>query len=196
VQRIFWAAESQDAHIIASLLHGHGIAAWAFDTGIVRVDWRLTLAFGGCRVLAADSDAERARHLVADYRSGALALADADGDYPHCPACDHGVGEDDPVPRRIAFGVLIASSIVFTGIFLLPTQIRTSVLSFLFAACLAGTALLLCPGMIGYAIKSRFRCSACGHTWRATPRQTFREMVRAVEDDQARASSSSSSTPP
>lgn len=42
---------------------------------------------------------------------------------------------------------------------------------------------LIFPGIAAFAIKSRYRCTDCGHAWRAPPQQSFSEMSRAVEGD-------------
>ncbi|MEO6689415.1 MAG: DUF2007 domain-containing protein [Dokdonella sp.] len=185
MRRIYWAAEAQDAHIVEALLRGHGIGAWSFDTGIVRLDWLKTLAFGGCRVMVADADAERAHHVVAAYRGDELALTGEEIDSLCCPRCQTFKGEDDPLPRRLIFLVLIVSDPLMAGLlYLFQTPPAISLFA---AAWIAFNVALIFPGVAGWVVKSRFRCMSCGHAWRAPTKQTFREMSRIVECHQIEA---------
>ncbi len=178
MRRIYWAAEAQDAHIVEALLRGHGIGAWSFDTGIVRLDWLKTLAFGGCRVMVADADAEQAHRVVAAYRDGELALTDEEVDRLCCPDCHGFGGEDDTRPRRLVFLVLIFSDPLMAALlFLLRTPQAISLFA---AAWIAFNVAFIFPGVAAWMVKSRFRCTSCGHAWRAPPQQTFAEMARSV----------------
>jgi transposase-like protein len=176
MRRIHWTAESQDADAVVSLLRGYGIAAWAFDTGVVRLDWWKTLAFGGCRVMVADEDAAAAYQLVSAYRKGELALEDSPDDRPRCPACHHSAGEEDPRPRRMIFAAVIAFEMIVPAVSLLAGSCGIATYFILQLA-------LIFPGIAAFAIKSRYRCTDCGHAWRAPPQQSFSEMSRAVEGD-------------
>lgn len=179
MRRIHWAAEAPDAHIVEALLRSHGIGAWSFDTGIVRLDWLKTLAFGGCRVMVADADAEQAYRVVIAYRDGELALADEAVERTCCPHCHSIDSQDDPRPRRLIFLILIFSDpLVAVLSFLLRTSTAISLFA---AACIAFNIALILPGVAAWVVKSRFRCISCGHAWRAPPQQTFAEMSRSVD---------------
>lgn len=182
MQRIHWAAETQDAHIVEGLLRVHGIDAWSFDTGIVRLDWLQTLAYGGCRVMVADADAEPARRIVEAYRKGEFAFADEEIECPCCRACLQHAGEEDVRPRRAMFLLLVLYDWIFSALFLLIT-IPIAMAWFL-ATCLVFNLALVFPGFAAWVIKSRFLCTNCGHAWRAPPRLTFEAMSRAVEGEQ------------
>ncbi|MEO7324803.1 MAG: DUF2007 domain-containing protein [Dokdonella sp.] len=178
MRRIYWAVEVQDAHIVESLLHARGIGAWSFDSGILRLNWLKVLAYGGCRVMVANSDVEQALQIVRAYRAGELALPDEDADSPRCPACDRCVSLENPAPRRGVFAFLIACY------WALPMlAIASASAAFRWIAWSGGllALTLFLPGVVGRLVKSRFRCSDCGHTWRAPPRHSFGEMARTVE---------------
>lgn len=181
MRRIYWAAEAQDAQIVEALLRGHGIGAWSFDTGIVRLDWLKTLAFGGCRVMVSDADEERAHRVVAAYRDGDFALTHEEVEHPCCPYCHGFDTEEDPRPRRMIFLILIFSGpLVVVLSFLLKAS---SAISLFAVACVTFGIALIFSGIAAWVVKSRFRCTSCGRAWRAPPQQTFREMSRSVDGD-------------
>lgn len=179
MQRVHWAAETHDAYVVEGLLRANGIVAWTFDAGIVRLDWLKTLAFGGCRVMVADSDAEPAWHIVNAYRRGEFALADEEIDRPRCPACLRSAGQEDRRPRRAIFLLLAVSDWIFSVLFLLIRSPGTMAL--FLAACVAFNVILVFPGLAAWAVKSRFLCTNCARAWRA-PRPSYQAMSRAVED--------------
>jgi hypothetical protein len=179
MRRIHWAAEVQDAHVVEGLLHAHGIAAWSFDSGILRLNWMNVLAYGGCRMMVANADVEQALQIVRAYRDGELALPDEDADGPRCPACDRCIGLENPASRRGVFAFLIAYYWALPVVLVIASASAASRWIAWSAALLA--LALIFPGVVGRLIKSRFRCSKCGHTWRAPPRRSFSEMTRAVE---------------
>ena len=179
MRRIHWTAEVQDAHVVEGLLRAHGIEAWSFDSGILRLNWMNTLAYGGCRVMVADVDVERALQVVRAYRDGALALPDEDIDIPRCPVCSKCASRDDPAPRRGVFAFLIAYYWVFPMVFVISSAYSASRWIEWSSGLLA--VALVFPGVVGRLVKSRFRCSSCGYAWRAPPRCSFGEMARTVE---------------
>lgn len=176
--RTHWTADSSDAQIVAALLQAHGIHAWAFDTGVVRLDWTQTLAFGGCRVMVADADAQQARALLQAYAEGALAFASAQTDQPGCPRCGAADADEDPRPRRLVFLVLIAAgSVIAPVVFSLdsPALVAAWMLSYL---------LLITPGVVDRLIKWRYRCRQCARSWRAPP-LPFRTLARMAADGES-----------
>lgn len=181
MQRIDWAAETQDAQIVEGLLRVHGIDARSFDTGVVRLNWLQTLAYGGCRVMVADADVEAARRIVDAYRNGGFALADDEVERPCCPTCRQCAGEEDARPRRAMFLLLLVYELIFVPIFLL---IKTPIaMTWFAAACVFFNFALVYPGFAAWVIKSRFLCANCGHAWRAPPQLTFQAMSHAVNGD-------------
>jgi hypothetical protein len=179
MRRIHWATEVQDAQVVEGLLRAHGINAWTFDSGIVRLNWMNVMAYGGCRVMVADADVERALQIVRAYRDGELALPDEDVDSPCCPACDKGAGQDDPAPRRNVFAFLIAYYWVLPVMFVIAFAHGASRWIEWSIGLLA--VALVVPGVVARLVKSRFRCPRCGHAWRAPPQRSFGEMARAVD---------------
>lgn len=176
--RAHWAADSSDAQIVAALLQAHGIHAWAFDIGIVRLDWMQTLTFGGCRVMVADADVQQARALLQAHAEGALAFASAQTDQPGCPHCGAADADEDPRPRRLVFLVLIAAGSVMAPILLFLGS------SALVAAWMLAYLLLIMPGVVDRIVKSRYRCRRCVHSWRAPP-LPFRQLARMAADGES-----------
>jgi hypothetical protein len=173
--RAHWTADSSDAQIVAALLRAHGLRAWAFDTGVVRLDWTQTLAFGGCRVMVADADALQARALLQAYAEGTLAFPSAQTDQPGCPHCGGADADEDPRPRRLVFLVLIAAPVM---LFLnSPALVAAWMLSYL---------LLIAPGVVDWLIKWRYRCRQCARSWRAPP-LPFRTLARMAADGESAA---------
>lgn len=57
-----------DAHIALGRLHAEGIAARLADEHLVQTDWLYAIAVGGIKLQVAESDADRARTILAtDY---------------------------------------------------------------------------------------------------------------------------------
>jgi hypothetical protein len=173
--RAHWTPDFTEAHIVETMLRAHDIPGWVFDGGIVRQDWFKTLALGGYRVMVPDEHALRARELTAAYRSGALSLADDEVERPACPRCDAGRAVENLWPRRIVFLLLIASN--FGLLFASLLVIGSVGVALLFAF----TLIFFFPGVLGYLVKWRYRCSACATTWRAPPRRAFADLARAVD---------------
>lgn len=179
MQCVHWAAETNDACAVEGLLCAGGISAWTFDAGIVRLDWLKTLAFGGCRVMFADSDAQPARRITDAYRKCEFALAAEHIEPPCCPACHRCAGEEDPAPRRAILLLLIVSDWLLAALFMFIKAPNT--MAWILSACRAFNLVLVSPGFAARAIKSRFVCTNCGHAWRALPRLTYQAMSRAIE---------------
>lgn len=157
------------------MLRAHGLHASVFDAGIVRQDWFKTLALGGYRVMVPDAQMEPAQKLLADYRSGAMALADDDLDVPACPRCSGRAVTDDPRPRRVVFGALLVAEVA-------PIELLPSPVFLLLAGLLPFLPLAAAP-LLG----SRHRCGSCGTAF-ATPRRSFEALACAVAEAEANAS--------
>ena len=175
MRRAYWSADFGEAHVVEAMLRAHGLHASVFDAGIVRQDWFKTLALGGYRVMVPDSQMAPAQELLADYRSGAMALADADLDVPSCPRCSGHAVADDPRPRRVAFGALIASQVA-------PFALVSSSVSLWIAGLLSFLPLATAP-LLG----SRHRCRSCGAAF-AAPRRRFDTLACAVAEAEPKAS--------
>lgn len=175
MQRAHWSADFGEAHVVEAMLRAHGLHASVFDAGIVRQDWFKTLALGGYRVMVPDAQIAPAQELLADYRSGAMALADADLDVPACPQCSGRAVADDPRPRRVAFGALLASQVA-------PFALVSSPVLFWIAGLLPFLPLVAAP-LLG----SRHRCGSCGAAF-ATPRRSFDTLARAVAEAESKTS--------
>ncbi|RIL05251.1 MAG: hypothetical protein DCC71_11010 [Proteobacteria bacterium] len=67
---------AHEAHLARALLESQGIEAWVLDAQQVGVQWHVAGAIGGIKVAVAPEDAERARTLLAEDRSDALAEID------------------------------------------------------------------------------------------------------------------------
>lgn len=170
MQRVWRTPDPDEAMLLASFLRANGLHAWAFDHGMVRLDWLKALAFGGCRIMVDDDEADRARSLLADWRSRALEVPAEPGDQPICPRSGH-EGEVDPVPRRIAFAGVIAFCFLPWA---LPLDLG---LEFAGASIESRTLVAVLPTLAWSAIavplivtrllRDRYWCPACGHRWRA-----------------------------
>lgn len=175
MRRAYWSADFAEAHVVEAMLCAHGVNAYVFDAQMVRQDWFRTLALGGYRVMVADSDATRAAELVGGYRAGTLAIDDDAVERPACPQCA-APGHDDPVPRRLAFALLIASEAVFTLWFMFATD-ATAMTLILCGSTLAIPAAAL---VLAQHIKGRYICSRCATRWRTRP-APFATMTREVQ---------------
>lgn len=175
MQRAYWSGDFSEAHIVTAMLRAHDVDASAFDAGIVRQDWFQILALGGYRVMVPDAQMARTQELLGAYGSGAMALADADLDLPDCPRCHAGLGADDPRPRRIVFGVVIASQLA-------PAALLSSPVLLCIAVLLPVLPLATMP-----LLKSRHLCRSCGTVF-ATPRRCFGVLTRAVAEAESNAS--------
>ncbi|MBO9662619.1 hypothetical protein [Dokdonella sp.] len=175
MQRAYWSADFGEAHVVEAMLRAHGLHASVFDAGIVRQDWFKTLALGGYRVMVPAAQMASAQELLADYRSGAMTLADADLDVPACPRCSGHAVADDPRPRRVVFGTLLASQVA-------PFAFTSSPALLWIAGLLPFLPLAAAP-LLG----SRHRCRSCGAAF-ATPRRHFDALAHAVAEAEPTAS--------
>ena len=175
MRRAYWSADFGEAHVVEAMLRAHGLYALVFDAGIVRQDWFKTLAFGGYRVMVPSSQLAAAQPLLTDYVSGAMALADDDRDAPPCPRCCAHAVADDPRPRRVVFGALLAAEVA-------PIPLLSSPFMLLIAGLLPLLPLAAAP-LLG----SRHRCENCGAAF-ATPRRSYATLARAVAEAEEAAS--------
>lgn len=175
MRRAYWSADFGEAHVVEAMLRAHGLYASVFDAGIVRLDWFKTLALGGYRVMVPSSHLAAAQQLLADYGSGAMALADDERDVPPCPRCCAHAVADDPRPRRVVFGALLAAEVA-------PAALLSSPVFLLIAGLLPLLPLAASP-LLG----SRYRCASCGAAF-ATPRRSYAALARAVAEAEETAS--------
>lgn len=175
MRRAYWSADFGEAHVVEAMLRAHGFHASVFDAGIVRLDWFKTLAFGGYRVMVPAAQMASAQQLLADYVSGAMAFADDDLDVPPCPRCSGHAVADDPRPRRVVFGALLAAELAPIALFSSPV--------FLLIAGLLPFLPLAASPLLG----SRYRCESCGAAF-ATPRHSFEALAHAVAEAEENAS--------
>lgn len=61
-----------EAEIVRSLLESEGIQAFVFDAGHVQINWAISNAVGGVRVMVNPQDLEQAEELVKAWRDGEL----------------------------------------------------------------------------------------------------------------------------
>lgn len=117
-----------EAQIARGLLESNGIACRVGDSNVAAVEWGITLALGGIRLMVLDdADAPEAHRLLADVRNGdmnrALDRMDATGtvdddDTEHCPACS----STDIFRARSPLSAVIAA--LFSAPMLLPSKQR------------------------------------------------------------------------
>lgn len=180
MRRVHWTVDLPEAHIVADLLRASGIATWVFDAGFVRQNWLASLAYGGYRVMVPDAAVADAIAKIGEYRSGALAIDEAD-DSARCPCCG-GSDTDDPLPRRAIFLALIAvgvvAEIVLAGGWLLGVDEHS-----VFAASLTDVVVegLVIPAVALHVLTRRnYRCTACGHRWHLQS-QPYAELASAAD---------------
>jgi len=177
LRRAYWSADFAEAHVVEAMLRAHGVQAWVFDALLVRQDWFKTLMFGGYRVMVPDEDASRAADLIGEYRAGALAVADGVVERPTCPRCT-APGQDDPMPRRVVFALLIASDVLFT----IGYMLSTGVTGMMVAMVLVGSVIAapIMAVLFTHYLKGRYACPQCATRWRAS-RPSFAAMAREVD---------------
>lgn len=72
-----------EAHILMNCLQAAGVAAHVADANFVQSNWIWSNAAGGVRVLVPAAQVDRAREVIAEFRSGRLEL---DGESTPAPA--------------------------------------------------------------------------------------------------------------
>lgn len=173
MKRAYWSGDFGEAHVVAAMLQAHGLEAAVFDALLVRQDWFNTLVYGGYRIMVPESQVPAAREVLADYRTGTLALPDDGADAPPCPRCSGGIVMNDSRPRRAVFGGVIVAQAAPMILLLSPLW-----------WWIAGLAQFL-PLAASSLLASRHRCGNCGFAF-GTPRLRFDSLARAVSDAEAR----------
>ena len=64
-----------EAEIIRSLLESEGIQAFVFDAGHVQLNWAISNAVGGVRVMVNPQDLEQSKEIVQAWRAGDMEQA-------------------------------------------------------------------------------------------------------------------------
>ena len=103
-----------EAELVRGLLESEGIQAFVFDTEHIRINWMLSNALGGVRVMVNRSDLDSANLVLANWRSGqyeqqlnpdpsniieASSRPSINSDSNHCQAC--GSDSNKPVYKTI-----------------------------------------------------------------------------------------------
>lgn len=175
MQCVWRTPDPEEAGIIAAFLSSHGVKAWAFDQGMIRLDWFHAFALGGCRIMTSTEDAGRARELVSDWRASRFDDAEAWADQ-RCPHCSS-AGAPDPLPRRLAFAFVLAFELGAPGMVIVMLTDERALLWALMVAL--AWPLVAVPAIASRLLARRMRCIACGHRWRTTP-ESFAEANRKV----------------
>ncbi|HEY3057015.1 MAG TPA: DUF2007 domain-containing protein [Thermoanaerobaculia bacterium] len=141
-----------EAQVAASALDAAGIDTNLVDQNIVGIDWGMSQAVGGVKVMVRDDDLERAREIVTGVATEGeiepIVPSEDDEDLPVvCPEC--GSPNFQPVPR---FRIFLLIAAIFLGIGVAVGQ-----------QLLAITALVAVA--IGALLMPSTRCSVCAHRW-------------------------------
>jgi hypothetical protein len=91
-------SKPEDAHLLRLRLEAGGVPAHVQDENTATVNWMLSDAIGGVKVLIEEEDAERAREILAD-EPGEV----ADPSRPVCPRCQSPDTSPADGPRRRSF---------------------------------------------------------------------------------------------
>ena len=175
--RIHTTFDLLEAHIIVALLREQGNEAWLFDADFVRQDWFKSIAYGGYRIVAADSSAAQALIALRSYKNGDLALADETSS--ECSACGGTTIECDAQPRRNVFIALLIGELLFAVVFAFLMKPD----SFKLAALIGITFALygFVPCFLPMYLRRRYKCGDCGNRWRALPVASFADLSRLNE---------------
>jgi hypothetical protein len=91
-------SKPEDAHLLRLRLEAGGVPAHVQDENTIQMDWLLSNAIGGVRVMVEEEDADRVREILAEEP-----VEGADSDRPACPDCLSTHTAPDEGPRRFAF---------------------------------------------------------------------------------------------
>lgn len=174
VERTF---EYLDGLALVALLRANDLDAQLFDENFVRQNWFEIIVYGGFRVVVPDHELESALQLRDSWRRGELSLSADECEEPTCPACYTPSGQTDLTPRRRVFAIYLLAY------FFLAFQLAFAIESpwLLFASMLLFSILLLFPNLLRHFVVGRYRCSSCGHAWKASPDLPFFEQQRQTE---------------
>lgn len=174
VERTF---EYFDGLALVALLRANDLDAQLFDENFVRQNWFHIIVYGGFRVVVPDHELESALQFRDSWRRGELSLTADECEEPTCPTCYNPSAQTDLTLRRRVF------AIYFLAYFFLAVQFAFAIASpwLLFASTLTFSILLLLPNLLRHFVVGRYRCSSCGHAWRAHPDRPFFEQQRQTE---------------
>lgn len=175
-----WAADHLDALVLVGLLRSEGIDAFLPDENLVRQNWFHVFAFGGFRVLAPAVDAARATDLLALYRSGHLAIDEADVEHPACTRCSGECTVADPWPRRQVIAAFLLSQAAAYGLMLVDGGAGASAPVVVALLALPGLV-QLAPGVLRWHLLRRYRCDDCANRWRASSHPGFAQLQRDAQ---------------
>ena len=170
--------EYLDGLALVALLRANDLDAHLFDENFVRQDWFYIMVYGGFRVMVPANEIDSALQLRDAYHRGELSLKQDECEDPTCPSCDRPSGETDLVPRRRVFAAF------FLGYFLIGLQVALAIgnAGLFVASTLIFSLPLLLPNLLRHWVIGRYRCSLCGHAWKALPDHSFFEQqLRADE---------------
>lgn len=101
-------SKPEEAHLLRLRLEAGGVPAHVQDENLVQIDWLLSNAIGGVRVMIEEEDADLAREILSDDTE-----AELDSTRPTCPACSSANTAPDEAPRRVAFLTLLVAGFPF-----------------------------------------------------------------------------------
>ena len=176
MRRLLTTFDLLQAHVIASMLREHGVAASVFDADFVRQNWFQMFAYGGFRVMVPDVEFDAAREVYAQYNDGAFALPDEDK--PACPRCGAARGVENPVPRRLVFVAMIFVDLMLSVLLVVSRRSIGASALYIFGTI---AFLTMFPLLALQWFKWRYRCEACRFAWRQVPAQNHSELSRLAE---------------
>lgn len=98
------------ATVAKSILESAGIDAFLADDNVIRLDWAISNALGGIKLLVRDEDAAAARELLEVHIPEKFEVEGV-GEYeqPKCPNCGSNDVSLDELNRKVAFPSLLLS---------------------------------------------------------------------------------------
>jgi predicted RNA-binding Zn-ribbon protein involved in translation (DUF1610 family) len=176
VQCIHTTYDLLEGHIIVSMLRENDIEAWLFNADFVRQNWLQSIAYGGFRIMVADSCVVDAIAQIKNYKSGTMSLTDASTDI--CPRCGSLEIQEDPRPRRNVFIFLIVEPVFLLPFFLAK---RMSVVEILVVIAMTFVSYGFLFAFLPAYFKSRYRCTNCGNRWKRLPHVPYSELAQQAE---------------
>lgn len=104
LQTIARFSKPEEAHLLRTRLEAGGVPALVRDEYTVQMNWFLSNAIGGVRVMVDQDDVPRAEEILNDEPGEPL-----EGDRPHCPSCLSDQTHPDEAPRRRSFLALLVA---------------------------------------------------------------------------------------
>jgi len=180
MRRIHTTFDLLEAHLVAETLRANGVDVWLLDADIVRQDWFKTIAFGGFRLVAAETSVPAALDILRRYQRGELSLPAPPRD--DCPRCGLPSAGHDLQPRRNVFLATIVISFAQSAVWLSLTKLSAMGIVLMFAVQLALN--LSIPWWVVRYFKWPMRCDACSYRWRERP-TPFAVLAAMVNDASA-----------